>query len=77
MVAGVLAVFAAGLIASAAYSSDESAESTPTVPRYSETCAHGHNGFDCRGPSHSESIDSLEQRVENLERSVQSLLERR
>lgn len=40
----------------------------PTVPRYSETCAHGHNSFDCKTPQYRVDIDDLQERVSALER---------
>ncbi len=77
LMAGVLAVFVAGMAAAAAttaaYSFDGSESADASVPRYSETCAHGHNGFDCKPPNHAADIASLEQRVTQLEQDVQSL----
>ena len=72
LVAGVLAVFVAGMAATA-YSLDGTGPPAASVPRYSETCAHGHNGFDCKPPGHTAGIASLEQRVAQLERDVQGL----
>ncbi len=40
----------------------------PTVPRNSETCAHGHNGFDCKPSSLRSDINELQKRVTELER---------
>lgn len=40
---------------------------TPTAPRYSETCAHGHNGFSCGDSSLRQDIDELERRISMLE----------
>ena len=49
-----------------------SAEAEPTqenkVPRYSETCAHGHNGFNCP-PSLGERVVELEEKVKILEKA--------
>lgn len=74
LVVGVLAVFVAGMAAAAtAYSFDGSESPGASVPRYAETCAHGHNGFDCKPPNHTADIASLEQRVTQLEQDVQSL----
>lgn len=75
LMAGVLTVFVAGMAAAAAtaYSFDGSESPDASVPRYSETCAHGHNGFDCKPPNHAADIASLEQRVTQLEQDVQNL----
>lgn len=74
LMAGVFTVFVAGMAAAAAaYSLDGSEPPDASVPRYSETCAHGHNGFDCKPPNHTTDIASLEQRVTQLEQDVQSL----
>ena len=40
----------------------------PTGPRYSETCAHGHNGFDCKPNSYRVDITDLQERVAELEK---------
>ena len=73
LMAGVLAVFVAGMAAAAtAYSFDGQESPDAPVPRYSETCAHGHNGFDCKPPNHAADIASPEQRVTQLEQDVQS-----
>ena len=72
MMASILAVCVASMAATA-YSLDDSESNDVSVPRYSETCAHGHNGFDCKPPSYAKAIDSLEQRVSQLEQDVQNL----
>ena len=37
------------------------------IPRYSEICAHGHNGFDCKTPQHKVDISELQKRITSLE----------
>ena len=66
------ALFASLTVASSAFIADVSGE-TPltekqTGPRYSETCAHGHNGFDCKPSSIRSDIDDLQKRVTELEK---------
>ncbi len=58
-VIGTLSVFAGASALS---------ESEYTAPRYSETCAHGHNSFDCKTPQFRVDIDDLQERVIELER---------
>ena len=65
-------VFATLIVASNTFITDASGE-TPlseksTGPRYSETCAHGHNGFDCNPSSLRSDIDDLKKRVTELEK---------
>ena len=43
------------------------------MPRYSETCAHGHNGYDCKTPKHRIDISELQQRADDLEKRVSQL----
>ena len=43
-------------------------DSAPTVPKYSEKCAHGHSGYDCKEPSWRHDIRDLQERVSTLER---------
>ena len=65
------ALFATLAVASNAFITDASGETPlpkPTGPRYSETCAHGHNGFDCKSSSLRSDIDDLKERVTELER---------
>ena len=66
-------VMGMGIVAtSAAFVTAESGETTsderPPVPRYSETCAHGHNGFDCKPSAYRVDIDDLQERVTALEK---------
>ena len=78
LLAGVLCALSAGMVATA-HSVDgglEQEEKAPAVPRYSETCPHGHNGFDCKAPSHADEVSALEQRVADLERDVRELKRR-
>ena len=69
-----VALFAISVVASSSFFVDASAESVESeqnnTPRYSETCAHGHNGFDCKPSQYNE----LENRVSELEQRI-SLLE--
>ena len=49
---------------------EEPADKIPykkSVPRYSETCAHGHNGFSCKTPSLRSDINDLQESVTQLE----------
>lgn len=56
---------------SVAFVAAESGEKEPklSVPRYSDTCAHGHNGFDCKPSSYRVDITDLQERVTALERA--------
>ncbi len=74
-----IAVFASvmsiGIIAtSATFVTAESEETTPQkqskVPRYSETCAHGHNGFDCKPSAYRVDITDLQERVTAIEKHI-------
>ena len=42
-------------------------EEATKVPQYSETCAHGHNGFNCQDSSMRTDIKDLQERVATLE----------
>ena len=72
-VTGFAVIFAVSLIAgsnaftdaSGALESDKS-----TVPRYSETCAHGHNGFDCKTSKHIMDISELQEKTAELEKRI-------
>ena len=66
-------VIALGMaVTSTAFMTDASGQGTevpkPSAPRYSETCAHGHNGFNCKLPSYLTDIEDLKQRVTELEK---------
>ena len=68
-IAGIVAIFAISMGAvsgSFAEVPGETAEK-PTVPRYSDTCAHGHNGFDCKTPKHRVDISALQEKTTELE----------
>ena len=76
MVAVLASVVVTGLAASATFVIAESAETlseteekkkTSSAPRYSETCAHGHNGFACEPPQYKKDIKDLQERVSALE----------
>ena len=73
-IAGFVAIFAISMIAASNSFTDASGEPSekstekPTVPRYSETCAHGHNGFDCKPSLLRSDITDLQNRVTELER---------
>ena len=43
------------------------------APRYSETCAHGHNGFACEPPQYKIDISELQERTIELEKRVSQL----
>lgn len=75
LAAGILAAFSAGMVATA-HSFDGGQEAAPAVPRYSETCPHGRNGFDCKAPGHADDVAALEQRVADLEMDVERLKRR-
>ena len=74
MTLSFVSVIGIGLIAtSAAFVTAESGEmisekQSNDTPRYSETCAHGHNGFDCKVPSYRIDIADLQERVTALEK---------
>ena len=71
------AVIALGMaVASTAFMMDAQGQSLEQVtekksaPRYSETCAHGHNGFNCKPNSYRVDITDLQKRVTALERHL-------
>ena len=74
-IAALASVVAIGLAASAGFVTAESAETLSdgdkekkkSAPRYSETCAHGHNGFACEPPQYKKDIKDLQERVSALE----------
>ena len=84
LISGLAAVLAIGItITSSAIFVNASGETSmiepdkPTVPRYSETCAHGHNGFDCNPPKYRTDIAELQKNTEELEKRVSALEKRR
>ncbi len=62
-----MAIFTISMIAASNAFTDASGEPSE-VPRYSETCAHGHNGFDCKPSLLRSDITDLQNRVTELER---------
>ena len=46
---------------------DSSLKEKKSAPRYSETCPHGHNGFNCPPSSYKAGINELDERVTVLE----------
>ncbi len=75
---GIAAIFAVNMIAASSVFSEASGETVqkPSAPRYSEICAHGHNGFDCRSSQYRIDITDLQQKTTELENRI-SQLERR
>ena len=75
-IAGLVALFAIGMITASGSLSEVSGDSTkkPSAPRYSEICAHGHNGFACDPPQYKIDISDLQKKTSELEKRV-SLLE--
>ena len=78
MILAIASVVTIGLAASTTFVIAESAETLSDVeknqkslaPRYSETCAHGHNGFACEPPQYKKDIKELQERVSVLEQQV-------
>ena len=68
--AATVSVLAAVLCAGAALNAVAQDVAVPSAPQYSETCAHGHNGFDCKPSTIRADLDSLEERVSALEAKV-------
>ncbi len=75
MVVAFATVIALSLIATTAFVTAESGDDTsatekkkPSAPRYSEICAHGHNGFACDAPQYKKDIKDLQERVSVLEK---------
>lgn len=68
-IAGALAVvaLAAALWAGEVLAAPGDGSPTPKAPRYSEVCAHGHNGFGCGPSSLRADITELQGRVTALE----------
>ena len=76
-IAGMAVIFAIGMIAASGSFSEVSGDAAKksSAPRYSETCAHGHNGFACEPPQYKMDISEMQERTSELEKRV-SLLER-
>ncbi len=74
-IAGIVAIFAIGMIAASVSFSEVSGETgqKKSAPRYSETCAHGHNGFDCKPPQYKVDISELQDKTAELEKRVFAL----
>jgi hypothetical protein len=53
-----------------AESGETISEKQSVVPRYSETCVHGHNGFDCKPSAYRVDISDLQERVTALEKRI-------
>ena len=68
-IAGIVAIFAIsiGAVSGSFAEVPEETEVKPTAPRYSETCAHGHNGFDCKTPKYRVDISALQEKTTELE----------
>ena len=62
-----VSIIAASSVFVMAESGDILSEKKNNTPKYSETCAHGHNGFGCNTPSYRVDIADLQQRVSVLE----------
>jgi len=63
-----LAVTSTAFMVEASGESPIQTSDKPSIPRYSETCAHGHNGFDCKPSLLRSDITDLQNRVTELER---------
>ncbi len=74
-IAGITTIFAIGMIATSVTFTEVSGEivQKPTVPRYSETCAHGHNGFSCNTFQYKIDISELQEKTAELEQRITSL----
>jgi hypothetical protein len=77
-IAGIVAIFVTSMFATSGSFTEVSGETGEkgeklTVPRYSDTCAHGHNGFDCKTPKYKIDISELQQRSDDLEKRVSQL----
>ena len=68
-IAGIATIFAIGMIAASGSFTEVSGETgeKTTAPRYSETCAHGHNGFSCSTPQYRIDISELQEKTTELE----------
>ena len=72
-ITGFVAAFALGLVVSSGAFADTTKSSETLVPRYAETCAHGHNGFNCNLPKYTTDISQLQEATANLEKRVAQL----
>lgn len=74
-ITGFAAILVLSVTAASDVFTDASGESSekPSAPRYSETCSHGHNGFDCKPPKHVTDISDLQKRTDDLEKRVAQL----
>ena len=74
-IAGFAALFALSMTVASSAFTDASGESSekPNVPRYADTCSHGHNGFDCKTPKHVTDISELQKKTDDLEKRVTQL----
>ena len=61
------AALTTALLAGLSTEASGAGEATVKAPRYSETCGHGHNGFNCNDSSVRTDIRDLQERVANLE----------
>ncbi len=78
LIAGFAAIFVVSMIAASNAFTDASGEPSekPKVPRYSETCAHGHNGFGCDTPKYKLDISELQEKTTELEERISQLEKR-
>lgn len=74
-IAGIAVVFTLGMVTISSAFSEVSGQSTqlPSAPNYSDTCAHGHNGFDCKAPQYRTDISELQAKAADLEKRVSQL----
>ena len=77
IIAGFAIIFAVSLmVVSNTFVDTSDARESTTVPRYSEICAHGHNGFDCKNPKQIVTISELQEKISISEQTVTTQLER-
>ena len=71
-IAVIVAIFAISMSAVSGSFAEGSAETEvkPSAPRYSEICAHGHNGFDCKPPKYKVDISELQEKTTELEQRI-------
>lgn len=71
-IAGIVTMLAVGVVTVSGTFVEVSGETgeKPKAPRYSETCAHGHNGFDCKPPKYKIDISELQEKTSELEQRV-------